>query len=230
MEMVTNMNETKWDVLYDPKKRSLFSIIEEFAINRYFSDAFTKVILSASKIKTGKIFEPGSGGGMACAKFAEKGFEITSMDLSYNALQKGISLFKSLSLNAKFTLGDLFHIPIRDEQFDLVFNQGVMEHFRLAKMDASLGVKEMMRVLKKNGTLVILVPAYFSPLFFIYSFFKLFKLVDRYWPYTDQDFLHKHELYEMMEKAGCKNIIVRRVWSSFFFSMIGYCKKNDEDE
>tara|TARA_Y100000748_G_scaffold286137_1_gene269203 strand:+ start:721 stop:1410 length:690 start_codon:yes stop_codon:yes gene_type:complete len=229
MEMVTNMNETKWDVLYDPKKRSLFSKIEEFAINTYFSDAFTKIILSVSKIKTGKIFEPGSGGGMACAKFAEKGFEITSMDLSYNALQKGISLFKSLSLNAKFTLGDLFHIPIQDEQFDLVFNQGVMEHFRLAKMDASLGVKEMMRVLKKNGTLVILVPAYFSPLYFIYSFFKIFKLVDKYWPYTDQDFLHKHELREMMENAGCKNIVVRRVWSSFFFSMIGYCKKIDED-
>ena len=230
MEMVTNMNETKWDVLYDPKKRSLFSKIEEFAINTYFSDAFTKIILSVSKIKTGKIFEPGSGGGMACAKFAEKGFEITSMDLSYNALQKGISLFKSLSLNAKFTLGDLFHIPIQDEQFDLVFNQGVMEHFRLAKMDASLGVKEMMRVLKKNGTLVILVPAYFSPLYFIYSFFKILKLVDKYWPYTDQDFLHKHELREMMENAGCKNIVVRRVWSSFFFSMIGYCKKIDEDE
>jgi len=79
MEMVTNMNETKWDVLYDPKKRSLFSKIEEFAINTYFSDAFTKIILSVSKIKTGKIFEPGSGGGMACAKFAEKGFEITCL-------------------------------------------------------------------------------------------------------------------------------------------------------
>ena len=230
MEMVTNMNETKWDVLYDPKKRSLFSKIDEYEINTYFSDAFTKIILSVSKIKTGKIFEPGSGGGMACAKFAEKGFEITSMDLSYNALQKGISLFKSLSLNAKFTLGDLFHIPIQDEQFDLVFNQGVMEHFRLAKMDASLGVKEMMRVLKKNGTLVILVPAYFSPLYFIYSFFKILKLVDKYWPYTDQDFLHKHELREMMENAGCKNIVVRRVWSSFFFSMIGYCTKIDEDK
>ena len=225
--MVISMNETKWDILYDSKNRSLFSRLEEFAINTYFSAAFTKVILSVAKIKKGKIFEPGSGGGMACAKFAEKGFEITSMDLSYNALQKGKSLFKSLSLNAKFTLGDLFNIPIQNEQFDLVFNQGVMEHFRLADLDASLGVKEMMRVLKKNGTLVILVPAYFSPLFFVYSFFKVFKLVDKYWPYTDQDFLHKHELREMMEKAGCKDVVVRRVWSSFFFSMIGYCKKTD---
>jgi len=220
------MEETKWDALYDPKKRSLFSKIEEFAINTYFSNAFSKVILSAAEIKTGHIFEPGSGGGMACAKFAQKGFDITSMDLSQNALKKGINLFKSLSLNAKFTLGDLFHMPIKDEQFDIVFNQGVMEHFRLAKMDASAGVQEMMRVLKKDGTLVVLVPAYFSPLFFVYRLFKALNLIDKHWPYTDQDFLHKNELYEMMENAGCKNITVRRVWSSFFFSMIGYCKKS----
>mgnify|MGYP003318465122 CR=1 FL=1 len=129
MEMVTNMNETKWDILYDSKNRSLFSRLEEFAINTYFSAAFTKVILSVAKIKKGKIFEPGSGGGMACAKFAEKGFEITSMDLSYNALQKGISLFKSLSLNAKFTLGDLFHIPIQDEQFESLY-KNLFFHWR----------------------------------------------------------------------------------------------------
>jgi len=220
------MTETKWDALYNPEKRSLFSRVEEFAINSYFSDAFTKVILSIAKIQAGSIFEPGSGGGMACAKFAKKGFEITSMDLSQNALKKGITLFKSLSLNAKFTLGDLFHMPIQDEQFDIVFNQGVMEHFRLAKMDASAGVKEMMRVLKKDGTLIIIVPAYFSPLFFIYRFFKAFNLIDKYWPYTDQDFLHKHELYEMLNGAGCKDIKVRRLWSSLFFSMIGYCKKS----
>lgn len=220
-----NKTETKWDILYDPKKRSLFSKIEEFAINTYFSNVFTKSILSTAKIKSGKIFEPGSGSGVACAKFAKQGFEIMSMDISYNALKKGISLFKSLSLDGKFTLGDLFHIPINDEQFNIVFNQGVMEHFRLEKMDASEGVKEMLRVLKKNGTLVIFVPAYFSPLFFVYQFFKFFKLIDKHWPYTDQDFLHKHELYDMMEKAGCKNIIVRRLWTSLFFSMIGYCKK-----
>ena len=51
------MEETKWDALYDPKKRSLFSRIEEFAINAYFSDVFTKAILSAAKIKMGSIFE-----------------------------------------------------------------------------------------------------------------------------------------------------------------------------
>ena len=217
--------ETKWDVLYDPSKKSLFSKLEEFAINNYFSNAFVKSILSIAKIEKGKIFEPGSGGGMTCANFAQLGFEIISMDLSNNALRKGMSLFKSLSLNAKFLLGDLFNLPIKDEQFDIVFNQGVMEHFRLANMNASKGVKEMLRVLKKEGMLIIFVPAYFSPLFFIYHFFKIFKLIDKYWPYTEQDFLHKYELKKIMVDAGCQNVIVKRMWSSFFFSMVGFCKK-----
>ena len=219
------LKRTKWDILYASEKRSLFARFEEFIINAYFSDVFTKAILSVSNIKKGKIFEPGSGGGMTCAKFATRGFDVTAMDLSENALHKCKNLFKHMALEAKFALGDLFHIPIKDEQFDLVFNQGVMEHFRLSNLDPSKGMKEMLRVLKKNGTLVILVPAYFSPPFFIYHFFKAFNLVSKYWPYTDQDFLHKHELFDMMEKAGCKNITVRRLWASLFFSLIGYCKK-----
>ena len=199
------LKRTKWDILYASEKRSLFARFEEFIINAYFSDVFTKAILSVSNIKKGKIFEPGSGGGMTCAKFATRGFDVTAMDLSENALHKCKNLFKHMALEAKFALGDLFHIPIKDEQFDLVFNQGVMEHFRLSNLDPSKGMKEMLRVLKKNGTLV--------------------NLVSKYWPYTDQDFLHKHELFDMMEKAGCKNITVRRLWASLFFSLIGYCKK-----
>jgi len=48
-----------------------------------------------------------------------------------------------MALEAKLTLGDLFHTPIKNEQFDIVFNQGVMEHFRLANLDPSDGVKEI---------------------------------------------------------------------------------------
>lgn len=218
-------NKNKWDSLYDPQKKTLFVKLEEIVINWYFAQAFGKVIFSVSCIKNGKIFEPGCGSGMTCAQFAKKEFDITLMDLSYNALQKALSVFEKSSVKCNFTIGDLFHIPIKDDQFDIVFNQGVMEHFKLAGLDPSQGIKEMFRVLKKKGTLVILVPAYFSPLYIIYKILKLLNLIHRYWPYEDQEFLHKQELYEMMSKGGCKNVVVRRIWSSLFFSMIGYCKK-----
>ena len=90
---------TKWDTLYDSEHRSLFSKIEESAINNYFSKIFTKAILSSTNLKSGKVFEPGSGGGMASARLASLGFELTCMDLSQNALRKSTSLFKSLSLD-----------------------------------------------------------------------------------------------------------------------------------
>ena len=139
-------------MLYAPKKRSLFAKFEEFLINTYFSGVFTKAILSVSNTKKGKFFEPGSGGGMSCVTLAKQGFDVTCLDLSKNALKKSKSLFNHMSLDGEFTQGTLFNLPIRDEQFNVVFNQGVMEHFRLDNLDPSKGVKEMMLLLKDGTT------------------------------------------------------------------------------
>ena len=215
----------KWDSLYDPKERSFFSKFEEFLINNYFSKIFTRVILNVAKMKQGEIFEPGSGGGMASATLAKKGFNLTCMDLSQNAIKKNQELFQEYTLSGKFLIGDIFNIPISSEKFDIVFNQGVMEHFRLEGMNPSSAVKEMYRLVKKNGTLIIFVPAYYSPLFFVYAILKKLNLIEKYWPYADQDFLHKNELMEMMKEIGSDEIKIKRVWSSLFFSLIGYCKK-----
>ncbi len=215
----------KWDSLYDPKERSFFSKFEEFLINNYFSKIFTRVILNVAKMEKGEIFEPGSGGGMASATLAKKGFNLTCMDLSQNAIKKNQELFQECTLSGKFLIGDIFNIPISNEKFDIVFNQGVMEHFRLEGMDPSTAVKEMYRLVKKNGTLIIFVPAYYSPLFFVYVILKKLNLIEKYWPYADQDFLHKNELMEMMKEIGSDDIKIKRVWSSLFFSLIGYCKK-----
>ena len=215
----------KWDNLYDPKERSFFSKFEEFLINNYFSKIFTRVILNVAKMEKGEIFEPGSGGGMASATLAKKGFNLTCMDLSQNAIKKNQELFQEYTLSGKFLIGDIFNIPISSEKFDIVFNQGVMEHFRLEGMNPSSAVKEMYRLVKKNGTLIIFVPAYYSPLFFVYAILKKLNLIEKYWPYADQDFLHKNELMEMMKEIGSDEIKIKRVWSSLFFSLIGYCKK-----
>ena len=162
--------ENKWDSLYDPGKQTWFTKLEEKAINWYFSRMFGKTILSASGVKSGKIFEPGCGSGMTCVQFAQDGFDITLMDLSPNALKKALTTFENFGQSCKFTIGDLFNLPFPDEEFDVVFNQGVMEHFKIAGISPDVGIQEMLRVVKKDGTLVILVPAFFSPLFFIHRF------------------------------------------------------------
>jgi ubiquinone/menaquinone biosynthesis C-methylase UbiE len=47
-------------------------------------------------------------------------------------------------------------LPFKDETFDVVFHQGLLEHFRKPKADDLL--KENIRVLKKGGLLCVDVP------------------------------------------------------------------------
>ena len=55
-----------------------------------------------------------------------------------------------------FTLirGDIDHLPFCDATFDVVFSDGLLEHFSEPKKI----VKEMARVLKKSGLLIIKIP------------------------------------------------------------------------
>jgi len=156
---------------------------------------------------------------------AKKGNDVTLLDLSKNALNRARSVFRKKETECKFVVGDLFNMPFKDNNFDLIFNQGVMEHFKLAGLDPSLAIKEMLRILKKDGTLVILVPAFFSPLHIVYTILRLFRLVDKLWPFEKQEFFHKNVLCEMLRNGGGEKIKVKRLTSSLFFSLVGRCKK-----
>jgi SAM-dependent methyltransferase len=57
--------------------------------------------------------------------------------------------------------GDIFHIPLKDGACDLVYNSGVIEHFM--EPNNKKAVSEMVRVTKKGGFLVIIVPNSFCP-------------------------------------------------------------------
>jgi SAM-dependent methyltransferase len=52
--------------------------------------------------------------------------------------------------------GDIFHIPFKDETFDLVYNSGVIEHFQ--EPYNHVAVNEMLRITKSGGWLIVIVP------------------------------------------------------------------------
>ena len=53
-------------------------------------------------------------------------------------------------------LGSIFSMPFDDNAFDLVYNSGVIEHFRDPENIAAL--QEMARVVKPSGKIVVIVP------------------------------------------------------------------------
>jgi len=100
------------------------------------------------------VLEAGCGTGQTLSLFCSRHTAI-GLDISRNAL----SMAKK---NCTATIqGDIFCIPLKDRSCDLVYNSGVIEHFKEPRnRDA---VSEMERVTKKGGSVVIIVPNSWCP-------------------------------------------------------------------
>jgi len=76
------------------------------------------------------------------------------IDISPGMLDKARKRLGKLSqANYELKLGDAFHLPTEDEQFDLLLNNYMFDLIAFEEMDAILD--EFKRVLKKGGSLVL---------------------------------------------------------------------------
>lgn len=90
----------------------------------------------------------GTGEWLRCAK--DFGAQISGIDIS----EKAISVCRQGLPDGDFHIGVAETLPFADNQFDLVTCLGSLEHF----VDQPAALKEMHRVVKPNGKLLILVP------------------------------------------------------------------------
>lgn len=208
----------KWNSYYS--KKSLTSRLIELIFESYFSGVFENELKRITKNLKGKIIEPGCGSGIVSSRLAKQGYEVTVLDIAENALKTARSNFIKNKAKGTFVKGDILKMPFESETFDIVWNQGVIEHF-----DNTQGViKEMNRIVKRNGYLVIFVPAHNSLLHLIYRILAFLNLKGL-WPFDDQIFFKKKQLLNAMKSANVKHAEVRRVKGSLFFSLVGYSKK-----
>jgi len=128
-----------------------------------------------------KILDCGCGRGFLQFYLASKGYKMTSVDIStlkarqlrafWRASRKlGLPLKENeaSAINAiarrygtsiDFRSTNIAKLPFGDESFDYVYSISVLEH--MAKGEDEMAIKEMARVLKKGGTLLVTVD--FSP-------------------------------------------------------------------
>jgi SAM-dependent methyltransferase len=100
-----------------------------------------------------RILEVGAGSGRDGIRLAEKGARVVSLDYSMPSLRMiGSQLTGENSV--KLCCGDAFSLPFPDGTFDLVFHQGLLEHFR----NPDDLIAENRRVLKRGGLLLVDVP------------------------------------------------------------------------
>jgi len=100
--------------------------------------------------------EVGAGSGTTSAILASLGAGVTLVDLSPKALDTAREHFATLGLPVQLCLQDGLHMGFRDGSFDVVWNGGVIEHFSdEGKINL---IREMWRVVKPGGLLIIAVP------------------------------------------------------------------------
>src|SRR3989338_17189 len=200
----------KWDRYYDEK--NWFARMADLVIELYFSKVFENDLKRITNARKGKIIEIGCGGGVMSSRLAKQGYQVSVLDISRNALDVTRKNFGKIGAEGKFIRADLFDMKLKKERYDIVWNQGVIEHFD----DINGAIKSMDGLVKKQGYLVIFVPAYNSPLHFFYRILSFLRLKSL-WPVDDQIFFRKNQLLGAMKSAGAFNPKVRRVKGSLFF-------------
>ena len=116
-----------------------------------------RLILRNSKFKLGdKILDAGCGVGLYGLNYAEKNkVKVTGVDLSEDKIRNALKLKKGIgTLNINFLKGDLTKLNFKEGYFDFIICSDVLEHIPNDKK----ALKELTRVLKKDGTLLLTFP------------------------------------------------------------------------
>ena len=102
--------------------------------------------------------EVGCGAGGSAAFQLELDLRPVLLDFSLASLAKCRMRLRG-ETRAALVRGDAFRLPFKDGAFDLVFHQGLIEHFRGDGPDRI--VRENLRVLRSGGAVVVDVPQSF---------------------------------------------------------------------
>ncbi len=103
-----------------------------------------------------KVLEIGAGTGRDSFPLVEQGATVYQLDYAENSLKILKRLAEESNLPVSIVGGDTFNLPFRDETFDIIFHQGLLEHFRKPLAEGLL--RENIRILKQGGLLLVDVP------------------------------------------------------------------------
>ncbi|MCH7782423.1 class I SAM-dependent methyltransferase [candidate division KSB1 bacterium] len=118
------------------------------------SDTIIENLLSVTDVRGLRILEIGAGTGGDSINLSKMGARVVALDYSEDVLKKVKTVIRNSGVSLDLMRGDGTNLPFPDECFDLIFHQGLLEHF---KKPQTL-VDENIRVLKKGGYLLIDVP------------------------------------------------------------------------
>jgi ubiquinone/menaquinone biosynthesis C-methylase UbiE len=191
---ISQKDISQWDSIWR-RQGPLRAIVD--CGRRVYSTFF--LALLRKKI-TGKsnIVELGCGTSIVILQLHKYVNSITGVDLSKEALLLSeLNAKKQGVENLKLIQDDCRKLKIKDGAFDLVWSQGLLEHFHYPEEV----LQEHIRICKDKGCVVIGVPARYS-LFYAWYVLTHILHIKQLWPWTEQDFYTKEDLFNMLKKLN----------------------------
>jgi SAM-dependent methyltransferase len=110
-----------------------------------------------------RVLEYGCGTGSAAFELAERGAEVTGIDISPVAVERAATAAAERGLDIRFEVMDAEALDLPDGTFDLVCGSGILHHLDLARC-----FPEIRRVMAPGATAVFLEPMGHNPLLNLY--------------------------------------------------------------
>jgi len=91
------------------------------------------VMMALDMSKGAKCLDVGCGSGADLEYLAEKGFDVTGVDISSIAINITQKRFDAKNLKAQLLVGDILNMSLGDEKFDFVADRGCLHHIENEK-------------------------------------------------------------------------------------------------
>lgn len=118
---------------------------------RYGLQDYMHDVFNFNQFKDKKVLEIGCGSGIDSVEFAKNGAHVWATDMTQNAVEETIKLFKKLKFDTyphTIEKADVTDLPYQDSFFDLVYTYGVIHH--IPPVEKAL--HEIYRVLRPGGS------------------------------------------------------------------------------
>jgi len=109
-------------------------------------------------IQKGKVLDICCGAGTNAVYLAEKGFQVTGIDISPKAIEYAKRKAQKANVKIRLLVENFLNLPFEDEEFDFVFDMGCFHHVKAN--DRSTFIKGVHRVLKKKSLYLMVCFSY----------------------------------------------------------------------
>ena len=162
-----------------------------------FQQELRDVINPYVEVGKKRIIEVGCEAGVSSLILSDN-FDKTLLDLNPKAIETSEKLFSLYGKKGKFVVADMFDMPFNDASFDIVFNTGVIEHFKEKELKRAF--KEYARILEADGVMIIGFPNQFS---IPYKTAQWVRMIAGKWPFP-----YEYTYYDLRKTLSSAGLVL----------------------